>query len=123
MNNLDMDEILYNIEALEAAENRKSIQEILELVTEDFLFVYCDSTVSGKAGLGEMLKESLKNFVSSKHVPLRIEVSTASDMAWLFGYELNQRARDTEVVETKQFYLITFRKEEGKWKQVTVCLA
>ena len=115
-------EILRNIEELEAAENRKDIEGILELLAEDFVFVYRNAKIEGKEDTGEMLKESVKDFVSSKHVPLRVEVSSSGDVAWLFEYELNERARGEGVVETKQYALVTFRKVEGKWKQVAVCV-
>ncbi len=52
---------------LEAAENRKDIAGILELMTEDFVFVVGDSKIEGKAAMAETLKESAKNYVSSKH--------------------------------------------------------
>ena len=50
------------------------------------------------------------------------EVSLSGDVAWLLGYELNKRKRVEGIVETKQSYMITFRKAEGKWKEVAVCL-
>ncbi len=38
-------EIKLNIEELEAAENRKSVEGMLELVTDDFVFVSHDENV------------------------------------------------------------------------------
>ncbi|UCH02802.1 MAG: nuclear transport factor 2 family protein [Candidatus Bathyarchaeota archaeon] len=116
-------EILRHIEELEAAENRKDIEGILKLVAEDFVFMYRNSKIEGKEDTREMLKESVKNFISSKHVPLRVEVSSSGDMAWYLGYEINERERDEGIVETKQNALATFRKVESKWKQVAVCIA
>lgn len=120
---IEIQAITRNLEELEIAENRKSIEEILYLVTDDFMIVFHDRVISGKADLAAMLQESIKNFISSKHVPSRIEVASSCDLAWLFGYELNQRAKGSEIVETKQFYIITFRKEGGTWKQSAVCVA
>jgi ketosteroid isomerase-like protein len=119
----EKEEILRNIQELESAENRKDIEGMLQLAADDFVFVYRDAKIEGKADAGEMLNESAKNFLSSKHVALRVEVSVSGDMAWLLGYELNDRAADGGVVETKQYYVITFRKVDGKWKQVAVCVA
>jgi len=116
-------EILSHIEELESAENRRDVEGILELLAEDFVFVYSDRKVEGKQDTGEMLKESARNYLSSKHVPLRVEVSSSGDMAWLLGYELNKRERDRNVVETKQYFVVIFRKVEGKWKEVAVCIA
>jgi hypothetical protein len=44
-------------------------------------------------------------------------------MAWLLGYEINHREHGGTLTESKQFYLLTFRKMEHAWKQVAVCLA
>ncbi len=127
MNAVNMDnekeEVVRHIHELETAENRKDIQGILELLTEDCVFVYRENKFAGKQGFEDMLRGSVTDFISSKHVPVRVEVSSSGDMAWLFGYELNQRNRDEGNVETKQYYLITFRKVDGKWKEVMVCLA
>jgi ketosteroid isomerase-like protein len=120
---LEKQEIRRNMEELESAENCKDIKRMLELATDDFVFVYRDVKLDGQTDIGEMLEESAKNYISSKHVPLRVEVSCSGDIAWLLGYELNKRARDNEIVETKQYYMIAFRKDRGKWKQVAVCLA
>ncbi len=120
---IEKEEVVRHIQELETAENRKDIQGILELLTEDCAFVYRENKFEGKQGFEDMLRGSVTDFISSKHVPVRVEVSSSGDMAWLFGYELNQRNRDEGNVETKQYYLITFRKVDGKWKEVMVCLA
>ena len=119
---LEKQGILRNLAELESAENRKDIEGILGLLAEDFVFVYRDARIEGKAETGDMLKESARNFISSKHISLRVEISLSGDMAWLLGYELNERERDGSIAETKQYYVITFRKIEGRWKQVAVCL-
>ena len=116
-------EILRHMEALENAENRKDIDGMLALAAEDFVFVVHDRKIEGKDDIGEMLRQSAKNYISSKHTPLRIEVSSSGDVAWLLGSEKNVRERDEGIVETMQFYVITFRKVEGQWKEVVVCLA
>ena len=116
-------EILRNIEELEAAENRKDIEGILELITEDFVFVQRSAKYEGKEAVREMAKRLFQTYISSKHVPLRVEVSSSGDMAWLLGYETGKRERDEGIVETRGDYIVTFRKVEGIWKQVAVCLA
>jgi ketosteroid isomerase-like protein len=60
----EKEEILHNLEELEAAENRKDIERVLKLVTEDFVFMYRNSKIEGKEDAGEMLKESVKNFIA-----------------------------------------------------------
>jgi len=115
-------EILRNIEELETAEKLKDIEGILELLTEDFVFVQRSAKYEGIVSTREWLERSVQDFISSKHVPLRVEVSSSGDMAWLLGYETNKRERDEGIVETRGDYLVTFRKVEGKWKQVAVCL-
>ena len=115
-------EILRNMEELEAAENRKDIEGILALLAEDFVFVSRHGKIEGREATRKMLKEAVKNYISSEHVPVRVEVSSSGDMAWLLGYEVNRRKRDEGVIETKQRYLVTFRKVKGRWKQVVVCL-
>ena len=67
---------LQNVEELETAENRKDIQGILELITDDFVIAFRDAKVEGKAATREWLEESAKNYISSKHVPIRVEVSS-----------------------------------------------
>lgn len=118
----EKEEILRMMKVLEAAENRKDIEGILELLTEDFVFVLRSAKYEGIASIREMLERSVQDFISSEHVPLRVEVSSSGDMAWLLGYEINKREMDEGIVETRQNYLVTFRKVEGKWKQVAVCV-
>jgi ketosteroid isomerase-like protein len=115
-------EILNNIKELESAENRKDIKGILELITEDFVFVNRNAKLEGKEETGRMLEKSTQDFISSKHFPFRVEISSSGDMAWLLAYELNERERDGSIVETKQYYMLTFKKVEGRWKQTAVCL-
>ncbi|MFX0208913.1 MAG: YybH family protein [Candidatus Hodarchaeota archaeon] len=116
-------EILRHMEELEAAENRKDLEGILELLTEDFVFVQRSAKYEGIVSTREWLERLFQTYISSKHVPLRVEVSSSGDMAWLLGYEINERERNEGIVETRGDYLVTFRKVEGKWKQVAVCLA
>jgi len=70
-----------------------------------------------------MLKENTKNYISSKQFPLLHNISSSGDMAWLLGFERNKRERDEDIIETNQYYVITFRKVAGKWKEVAVCIA
>lgn len=116
-------EIKCVVEELERVENRKDIPGMLDLLADDFIFVHAEGLVEGKQAMEVLLNKAVQNYLSSKHVPLRIEVSSSGDMAWLFGYELNNRQGAEGVVETKQSYLLTFRKVAGKWKQAAVCLA
>jgi ketosteroid isomerase-like protein len=119
----EVNAILRHMEALEAAENRKDIEGMLALAVEDFTFVTRDRKIEGKHDVGEMFKGAAKNYISSKHVPIRVEVSSSGDMAWLLGYELNKRHREGAVVETKQYYVLTFKKVDSEWKEVVVCIA
>ena len=116
-------EILRNIEELESAENRKDIEGILELVTEDFVLVYKGAKTEGSTSVRKWLERNVPNLVSSKRVPLRVEVSSSGDMAWLLGYEINKNMRHGEIVEKREDNLIIFRKVEGKWKQVVVSIS
>ncbi len=114
--------IVHHIEALEAAENRKDIEGMVALVVEDFEFIFGKRKLKGKAELREMLRDAVEDYVSSKHVPLRVEVAGSGDMGWVLGYELNRRQRAEGIVETKQHYILTFKKIDGSWKEVAVCL-
>ena len=116
-------EILRNIEELEAAENRNDIEGILELVTEDIVIVLRSAKYEGKEEMREVLERLFQTYISSKHVPLRVEVSSSGDMAWLLGSDITKRVRDEGIVETGGDYLVTFRKVDGTWKQVAVCIA
>jgi ketosteroid isomerase-like protein len=106
----------------EDLENERDVDGIMELMTEDSVFVSHSFKYEGKENIREWLKGNLRTFVSSKHVPLRVEVSSSGDMAWLLGYETGKRVRDEGIVETRGDYIVTFRKVEGKWKTVAVCL-
>jgi ketosteroid isomerase-like protein len=115
-------EILSHMEELEAAENRKDIEGILRLLADDFVFVSRHGLTEGKESTGKMLRRAATDYVSSKHVPLRVQVSASGDMAWLLGYEVNERERDEGIVETTQFYVLILKKVEGIWQEVAVCL-
>jgi ketosteroid isomerase-like protein len=119
----DASGILSNLRELEAAENRKDIPSILGLLTDDFVFLHGDTSTEGKQDTGNMLELAARNYVSSKHIPLHVEVARSGEVGWLIGYELNLREEEGAVVETKQYYLIAYRKVEGEWKQAAVCLA
>jgi ketosteroid isomerase-like protein len=114
-------EILRHVEEYEAAENRKDIEGILELLTEDCVVVLRSAKYEGIASTREWL-EGIPDFISSKHVPLRVEVSSSGDMAWLLGHEIFRREKDEGIVETRGNYLITLRKVDGKWKAVAICV-
>jgi uncharacterized protein (TIGR02246 family) len=116
-------EILRNIEELESAENRKDLEGILELMTDDLLFISRSGRYEGKKEFRELLERLFQAYISSKHEPLRVEVSPSGDMAWLHGYDITRRESDEGIFETSGDYLVTFRKVKGKWKQVAVCLA
>jgi ketosteroid isomerase-like protein len=116
-------EVLRNIEELEAGENQKDIEGILELVTDDFVFISKSGRYEGKEELRELLERLFQDYISGKHVPLRVEVSSSGDMAWLHGYDITKRMRDEGIDETGGEYIVTFRKVDGTWKQVAVCLS
>ncbi len=116
-------EILHTFREFESAENRKDVEGILEFVTKDSVIVLRSAKYEGIVSIKEWLERSFLTFISSKHVPLRVEVSSSGDMAWLLGHETSKRERDEGIVETSGDYLVTFRKVEGKWKQVAVCIA
>ncbi len=116
-------EILRNMEELEAAENRKDIEGIMELATDDLVIISRSGRYEGKEELRELLERLFQTYISSKHVPLRVEVSSSCDMAWLHGYDITKRVRDEGIIETGGDYLVTFRKVDGTWKQVAVCIS
>ena len=105
--------ILRNIKSLESAENRKDVEGILELITDDFILVHKDTRREGIDSVRELLEKNIQGYKQKRHVPLRVEVS--SDMAWLYGYE-------TDEIK-KEYYLMIFRKVDGVWKQAAVCVA
>ena len=115
-------EILHTFEEFESAEKRKDIEGILELVTEDFVLVSHRGKYEGREAIGELLKESMKTLVSIVHVPVRVEVSSSGDMAWLLGHETSKRERDGGIREASGDYIMAFRKVKGEWKQVAVCI-
>lgn len=115
-------EILRMAKVVEEAENRKDIEEILEYFTEDSVCMVSSGKHEGIEGIREWLERGYRNLISSKHVPLRVEVSSSCDMAWVLGHETAKRERDEGIVETGGDYLYTLRKVEGKWKTVALCV-
>ena len=105
--------ILRNIKNLESAENRKDVEGILELITDDFILVHRETRREGIEEVRELLEKHIDGYKQKQQVPLRVEVS--SDMAWLYGYEIEENGR-------KEYYLMTFRKVNGVWKQAAVCV-
>ena len=114
-------EILRLARVVEAAENRKDIEEILEWFTEDSVCLVRNGKYEGIERIRAWLERGYRDLISSKHVPLRVEVSSSGDMAWVMGYETAKRERDEGIVETGGDYLYTLRKVEGKWKTVVLC--
>jgi ketosteroid isomerase-like protein len=62
-------EILRNIEELEAAENRKDIEGILELVTDDLVIISRSRRYEGIEELRELLERLFQNYISGKMFP------------------------------------------------------
>jgi ketosteroid isomerase-like protein len=117
---LEKREILRNIRELESAENRKDIEGILDLITDDFILVHHSAKFVGKASIREWLERNIGSYVSSRYEPAHIEVSSSGNMAWLMGTEINKRVRGQGVVERRENHMIIFRKVNGKWKQAAV---
>jgi ketosteroid isomerase-like protein len=112
-----------HVAALEAALNHKDIDAVLALLVDNFVFVSRAGSVEGKTAARGILAASMRRYVSARHIVERIEVATSGDVAWLVGYELSVRERPEGTVETKDPYLITFRKEAGVWKEAAICFA
>jgi ketosteroid isomerase-like protein len=115
-------ELLRGMKVYEDLENERDLDGIMELMTEDSVFVSRSFKHEGKENIREWFKGNLRTVVSSKHVPLRVEVSSSGDMAWLLGHETGKRVRDEGIVEISGDYMMVLRKVEGKWKSVAVCL-
>ena len=105
--------ILRNIKSLESAENHKDVEGILELITDDFILVHRETRREGIENVRELLEKHIHGYKQKQHVPLRVEVS--SDMAWVYGYEADEK-------DKKEYYLMTFKKTDGLWKQAAVCV-
>ena len=105
--------ILRSIKNLESAENRKDVKGILELIADDFILVHRETRREGINDVRTLLEKHIDGYKQKQHVPLRVEVS--SDMAWVFGYEVDATGR-------REYYLMTFRKVDGVWKQAAVCV-
>jgi hypothetical protein len=57
-------EIIRAKEELETRENRKDIQGILDLLAEDFVFVFGDIMLEGKHKTEKMLFDTVKNYIA-----------------------------------------------------------
>jgi len=117
-------EILRFIEELVAAEKRKDIEGVLKMFADDFVIIYKqDVKIEGKTAITELIKKTIKKFIDAKQIPLRVEVSSSGDMAWLLAYEIFKSEKQEGIFEEKIPYMMAFRKEDGKWKGVAVCEA
>jgi len=115
-------ELLRMAKVVEAAENRKDIEEILETFTEDSVCLARSGKYEGIESIREWLERGYRVLISSKHVPLRVEVSSSGDMAWIIGYATIKEERDEGIVEITEDYLTTLRKVEDIWKTVALCV-
>ncbi len=100
----------------EAAENRKDLEKELEFFTHDAVYQRPSGKDEGIEAIRESLKNNIRSIVSSEHTPLRIEVSSSGDMAWVLGSYLVKFERDEGIVEEGGNWLAALMKVNGEWK-------
>ena len=113
-------EIECMIKECEAAENRKDTEKELEYFTKDAVYQRRNGKDEGIEAIRGQFLKNIRSFVSSEHMPLRIEVSSSGDMAWVLGYFTTKYDRAEGVVEGGGNWLAALRKVDGKWKYVAL---
>jgi len=108
--------IVQMIKECEAAENRKDLEKELEFFTHDAVYQRRSGKDEGIEAIREHFEGDIRSFVSSEHVPLRIEVSSSSDMAWVLGSFIVKYERDEGIVESGGNWLAALKKDNGRWK-------
>jgi ketosteroid isomerase-like protein len=104
------------IKECETAENQKDLETELEFFTHDAVYQGRSSKDEGIEAIRETFKKNIRSIVSSEHTPLRIEVSSSGDMAWVLGSYLTKHERDEGIVEEGGNWLAALMKVNGEWK-------
>ena len=108
--------IEHMIKECETAESRRNLEKELEFFTHDAVYQGPSHKYEGIEAIRESLKKNVQSIVSSEHTPLRIEVSSSGDMAWVLGSYLIKYERDEGIVEGGGNWLAALMKVNGEWK-------
>jgi len=104
------------IKECEAAESRRDLEKELEFFTHDAVYQGRSGKNEGIEAIREHFKGNIRSIVSSEHVPLRIEVSSSCDMAWVLGIFVVRYERDEGIVDEGGNWLAALMKVNGGWK-------
>ena len=104
------------IKECETAESRRDLEKELEFFTHDAVYQGRSSKDEGIEAIREHFKKNIRSIVSSEHTPLRIEISSSSDMAWVLESYLVKYERDEGIVEEGGNWLAALMKVNGEWK-------
>ncbi len=100
-----------------AAENRRDVEKILELVTEDAIFQKPNtSQIQGREAWREDYEKVFATLVSSEIRTLHIEVSSSGDMAWEYGYYISTYKKPGALSRPKESILAFGRKSLANGK-------
>jgi len=117
-------EIERTIGEITAAENRKDVETILELVTDDAVFQKPSTPqIQGREAWREDYEKVFATLASSSIRTLHIEVSSSGDMAWDYGHYISTYKTREGTVTTTGKYLATWRKIDDKWKTAAVSIS
>ncbi|TFG71714.1 MAG: DUF4440 domain-containing protein [Anaerolineales bacterium] len=128
--------IMVNIEAekieiekynkqLRETEARIDVDAVLELLTEDCVYIANSApNIQGHAAWREFyeaLYKTWNTFISGSITPLGIEVSSSGDMAWSHGVFVTEYENPEGCTTTGGKCITVYRKVDGKWKTAAVC--
>jgi ketosteroid isomerase-like protein len=114
--------ILSILDEFTATAIRKDVEGRMELLADDFVIIFGKfQVIEGKGAFREVVRKTIENYVDARYVPLRVEVSSSGDLAWLLAYEIAKYKKQEGIVEIKTPFMWSFKKEDGKWKIVASC--
>jgi ketosteroid isomerase-like protein len=104
------------IKECEATESRRDLEKELDFFTHDAVYQRPSGKDEGIEAIREHFRGNIQSIVSSEHIPLRIEVSSSCDMAWVLGSYIVKFERDEGIVEDRGNWLAALIKVSGGWK-------
>ena len=117
-------EIERQMEAMEAAENRKDLDAMLAAMTEDAILQLGGAPmIQGWAAVRQVYEELFKVFVSTSITALGTRVSASGDMAWQYGTHVNTLEGPDGRVTQPGKWLCIYTNVDDQWKMAAVSIS
>lgn len=120
----DRIEIGRMIKTIEDAENRRDLDRMFELLTEDAILQKCGAPqIQGLDAWREDYERFFETFISTSITSLGIEVSSSGDMAWDYGGFVSEFEGPEGRTKAEGKYLAVCKRVDGKWKTAAVSIS